>query len=197
MNATLWPVFGGFAIFLLLASASLSSASEPYPVPGEASARFEVRLDGVAVPVVAYKDIHYCHFRLDGAGEIEIIAKDGPVTSARLQPASRCLAAKIVGSAVRFAMPGPMSLVAQLDFREKLFLFADGPADAVTANALNAAKLGAVGDGQHCSPPDRSRSTSRGRHSCHSRRPFPERDAAPPLGDAAAPRSGRAPASRR
>jgi hypothetical protein len=148
MNATLWPVFGGFPIFLLLASANLSSASEPYPVPGEASARFEVRLEGVAVPVVAYKDIHYCHFRLDGAGEIEIIAKDGPVTSARLQPASRGLAAKIVGSSVRFAMPGPMSLVAQLDFREKLFLFADGPADAVTANALNAAKLGAVGDGK-------------------------------------------------
>ena len=148
MNATLWPVFGGFAIFLLLASASLSSASEPYPVPGEASARFEVRLDGVAVPVVAYKDIHYCHFRLDGAGEIEIIAKDGPVTSARLQPASRCLAAKLEGASVRFAMPGPMSLVAQLDFREKLFLFADGPAEAVPADALDAAKLGAVGDGK-------------------------------------------------
>jgi hypothetical protein len=55
MNATLWPVFGGFPIFFLLASASLSSASEPYPVPGEASARFEVRLDGVAVPVAVYR----------------------------------------------------------------------------------------------------------------------------------------------
>lgn len=135
------------ALFAMVA-ATVCTANEPYPKPGSPSSRFEVRLDGVEVPVVAYKDIHYCHFRLDEAAEIEIFAKDGPVTEARLQPASRGLAAKIEGASARFTMPGAMSLVAQLDFREKLFLFADGPAETVPADALDAAKLGAVGDGK-------------------------------------------------
>jgi hypothetical protein len=109
-STTLLPVL------LALGFTARSTANEPYPTPGKPSPRFEVRLDGVAVPVVAYKDIHYCHFRLNEAAGIEILAKDGPVTQARLQPASRGLTAKIDGASVRFTMPGPMCLMAQLDF---------------------------------------------------------------------------------
>lgn len=133
---------------LALSPSVFADGNRPYPTPGAPSSRFEVRLDGALVPVVEYKDIHYCHFSLDDTAEIEIVAMDGPVTMARLQPTSRGLAAKIEGASVRFTMPGPMSLVAQLDFREKLFLFADGPAEAVPTDALNAESLGAVGDGK-------------------------------------------------
>jgi len=138
----------GLPLLFALGFPNASTAGEPYPTPGASSSRFEVRLDGVDVPVAAYKDIHYCHLRLDEAAEIEIVAKDGPVTEARIQPASRGLAAKIDGASVRFVIPAPMSLVAQLDFREKLFLFADGPPDKVPADAIDAVSLGAIGDGK-------------------------------------------------
>lgn len=148
MNLLVFSAGVGFALVFALGCPNASTAGEPYPTPGAPSSRFEVRLDGVDVPVAAYKDIHYCHFRLDDTAEIEIVAKDGPVTKARIQPASRGLAAKIEGTSVRFAVPAPMALVAQLDFREKLFLFADGPAERVPADALDIAKLGGVGDGK-------------------------------------------------
>jgi Glycosyl hydrolases family 28 len=132
----------------ILFARPLIAENAPYPTPGTPSTRFEVQLDGVPVPVVAYKDVHYCHFRLENAAAIKIVAKDGIVEKARLQPASRGLTADVEGASVRFTMPRPMSVVAQLDFREKLFLFADRPPDAVPDNAINALTLGAIGDGR-------------------------------------------------
>lgn len=146
--ATISPRCLATLSILIAAATPLVAANAPYPTPGKQSLRFEVRLDGVPVPVVSYKDIHYCHFRLADPAAVEILVKEGIVEQARLQPASRGLVAAVEGASVRFTVPRPMSVVAQLDFREKLFLFADGPPDEIPDNAINAVTLGAKGDGQ-------------------------------------------------
>lgn len=97
--------------------------------------------------MVAFKDVHYAHFSMSDAGEIAVTTLDGPVKLARMQPAAYGVKAAVEGAVVRFTVPRPMALVVHLDFREKLFLFADPPADPVPADAVNAATLGAVGDG--------------------------------------------------
>lgn len=124
-------------------------AGEPviHGVPGKTSPRFAVRADGRELPVVAFKDVHYAHFSMSDAVEIAVTALDGPVKLARMQPAAYGVKAAVEGAVVRFTVPRPMALVVQLDFREKLFLFADPPVDPVPADAVNAATLGAVGDG--------------------------------------------------
>lgn len=87
------------------------------------------------MPVTAYKDDRYARFTITGPVEVEILAKDGPVKTARAQPAAHAPGAYIDGATVRFPVPRPMALVVQLDFREKLFLFADPPADPVPSGA--------------------------------------------------------------
>ncbi len=129
--------------FLSLTMASPASAVLPGPV----SSRFEVRVDGAVVPVIAYKDVHYARVPLTQPAEAFVRALDGVVTSARVQPTAYGVTATVEGSTARFTVPHPMSLVVQLDFREKLFLFFDPPDDPLPAGAVNAADLGAVGDG--------------------------------------------------
>lgn len=136
-----------FALFPVIFINPFSNGDEN--VAAEAtSKRFVLKIDGVALPVTAYKDVHYA--RIDFAGPVEVLveAKDGPVTSARIQPTAHGLKATVEGATVRFTVPRPMSLVVQLDYREKLFLFLDPPTDPVPADAVNAATLGAVGDGR-------------------------------------------------
>lgn len=87
------------------------------------------------MPVTAYKDVRYARFTITGPVEVEILAKDGPVKTARAQPAAHAPGAYIDGATVRFPVPRPMALVVQLDFREKLFLFGDPPADPVPSGA--------------------------------------------------------------
>lgn len=125
-------------------------AGEPviHEMPGKASPRFAVRADGRQLPVASFKDVHYAHFSMSDAVEIAVTALDGPVKVARVQPTAYGLKAAIEGVVVRFTVPRPMALVVQLDFREKLFLFADPPVDPVPATAVNAAALGAKGDGK-------------------------------------------------
>ena len=70
------------------------------------------------------------------------------VAVARVQPGAYGLGPQVEGATVRFSIPRPMALVVQLDYREKLFLFADPPPDPVPADAVDAVSLGAVGDGK-------------------------------------------------
>ncbi|HQW29397.1 MAG TPA: glycosyl hydrolase family 28 protein [Verrucomicrobiales bacterium] len=136
----------GFIACCLLAPGAVASA--PATVPGVISDRFEVRAGEVNVPVIAYKDVHYAAFPFVGPIEIEVRAKDGPVAVARVQPGAYGLGPQVEGATVRFSIPRPMALVVQLDYREKLFLFADPPPDPVPADAVDAVSLGAVGDGK-------------------------------------------------
>jgi len=122
--------------------------SEVPVVPGPVSSRFEVSLGGENVPVIAFKDVHYARFPFAGPIEVEIRTKDGPIRSSRIQPTAYGIEATLAGAAARFTVSQPMSLVVQLDFREKLFLFADPPSDPIPPGAVNAASLGAVGDGK-------------------------------------------------
>jgi hypothetical protein len=133
---------------LAVALVSAADASRPPAVAGPASERFEFRADGAAVPVTAYKDVHYARIPFSVPVEVEIRALDGPVTTARVQPSAYGLEVSLEGATVRFTVPRPMHLVVQLDFRAKLFLFVDPPCDPVPADAWNAAALGAVGDGK-------------------------------------------------
>ncbi len=131
-------------------------AKGPHPV----SDRFEVRVGGVGVPVTAYKDVHYAQVSFAGPAEVEIRTLDGPVTTARIQPTAYGLKATVEGSTTRFTVTRPLSLVVQLDFREKLFLFLDPPSDPVPADAVNAATLGrSVMAGPTTPPSSRRRST--------------------------------------
>jgi len=126
----------------------LLAASLPAAVTGPESGLFEVTAGATPVTVVDYKDVHYARFTFTGPVAIELRAKDGPVTRARVQPGAYGVEASAEGAVVRFEVPRPMALVIQLDYREKLFLFADPPADPVPSDAIDATSLGAVGDGR-------------------------------------------------
>lgn len=115
---------------------------------GPESQSFGLRAGGKPVPMTAYKDVHYARFTFVGPVEVEILAKDGPVKTAQVQPAAHAPRASIDGATVRFPVSRPMALVVQLDFREKLFLFVDPPADPIPADAMDAMAMGAVGDGR-------------------------------------------------
>lgn len=123
------------------------AANLPLVIPGETSTAFEVRLEGVPVRVIAYKDIHYAHFSIGSAADIEIITTDGTVEQARIQPDAFGLSSTITGNRVSFTIPRPMQVVAQIDFREKLFLFADPPLASAPEDSINAVNAGALGDG--------------------------------------------------
>ncbi len=134
-----------FCVFFLAWWLGLSASAS---VLGPVSERFEVRVGGVAVEVIDFKDVHYAAFSFRGSAVVEVRALDGGVSTARLQPTAYGLKPAIEGAAVRFTVPRPMALVVQLDYREKLFLFADPPPDAAPADAVSAITLGAVGDGR-------------------------------------------------
>ena len=139
---------------VLLAASALSappresaSSITPLSVPGAQSPLFALRVSGVDVPVIAFKDIHYAQFTLTDAAQVEVLVQTGAVTRARVQPAPYGIAAAVSDNRVRFIIPRPMQVVVQVDFREKLFLFADPPAEAPPPGATDAATAGAVGDG--------------------------------------------------
>ncbi len=85
------------------------------------SNRFEVQVGGIEVPVTAYKDVHNARIDFTAPAEVEV-----------------------EGAAVRFTGPRHLSLVVQLDFREKFFLFFDPPADPVPCDAVDVTTLGAT-----------------------------------------------------
>ena len=142
-----------FPLILLINSAlaapanATPSAVVPVAAPGVPSPLFALRVSGVAVPVLAFKDIHYAQFTLAGTAQVEVLQKTGAVTRARVQPTPYGIAAAVSDNRVRFDLPRPMQVVVQVDFQEKLFLFADPPAVAPPPGATDAVAAGAVGDG--------------------------------------------------
>jgi hypothetical protein len=141
------------ALLLLTTSAlsapprEIASSITPLSVPGTPSPLFGLRVNGVAVPVLAFKDIHYAHFSMTEAAQVEVLVKTGTVARARVQPTPYGIAAAVDANRVRFNIPRPMQVVVQADFLEKLFLFADPPAEAPPANTALATAAGAIGDG--------------------------------------------------
>lgn len=149
MNPHLPPHRCRWICLLFFLTSGFGFAEEKsHKVPGQPSGRFGLHLNGIEVPVTAYKDIHYAHFPFTGPTRVKVATTDGPVTTARIQPTAHGIDHTLSGSAVSFAIPRPMALVVQLDFREKLFLFADPPVEAVPDDAVDATSLGAIGDGK-------------------------------------------------
>ena len=143
------PIFLPAVVFLACCPLVCGKdAANPATMPGPISDRFEVHAGTLEIPVIAYKDIHYARLPFAGAIEVQVRAKDGPVVKAQVQPSAYGLNTSIEGATVRVSVPRPMSLVVQLDYREKLFLFADPPPDPVPADAVTAVSIGAVGDGK-------------------------------------------------
>ncbi len=141
-------VWRSIRLLVCLASGISIAEEKSAVVAGTPSGIFELHLNGREIPVLAYKDIHYARFPLGGIAQVRVATKDGPVTTARIQPTAHGISHLIEGNAVGFTIPRPMALVVQLDFREKLFLFADPPVEAVPGNAVDATSLGAIGDGK-------------------------------------------------
>jgi hypothetical protein len=138
----------------MLTTSALSAAPRealstvvPVTPPGTPSPLFELCVNGTTVPVLAFKDIHYAHFTMTGTAQIEVHLKTGAVTRARVQPTPYGIATAVCGDRVRFDIPRPMQVVVQADFLEKLFLFADPPAEVPPADSVSAVTAGAVGDG--------------------------------------------------
>lgn len=141
-------LFTGHSLCACAAAArSLGEPVFPLSSPGPASSVFEVRANGVPVPVIAFKDIHYAHFTMAGAAKIEVLVKAGAAKQARVQPTPYGIAATVSGNRVLFELPQPKQIVVQIGFFEKLFLFAEPPAEPAPAQAVNAVSAGAVGDG--------------------------------------------------
>jgi polygalacturonase len=145
-----------FTLFplLLLASAALAepprepaSAVTPLAVPGTPSPLFALRVNGVTVPVLAFKDIHYAHFTMTDAAQVDVLVQTGTVTRARVQPTPFGIVASVNTDRTCFTLPRPMHIVVQIDYLEKLFIFAESPAEDTPAHAINAVTAGAVGDG--------------------------------------------------
>ena len=109
--------------------------------------RYRVTVGGVDLPVEAYKDIFYVNFTLDGCAPVRIGSAE-PLTGCEISPAARGIAASVEGSEARFTLPGAGWWVVRLNDRDRLFLLADKPEKAPTADGqtLNAADF-VSGDG--------------------------------------------------
>ncbi|MEQ1841518.1 MAG: hypothetical protein ABL994_14005, partial [Verrucomicrobiales bacterium] len=74
MPATLPPTLCRWTCFLLLFASGISDAEEKPPVvAGLPSGKFDLYLNGIEVPVIAYKDIHYARFSLVNAAKVKVV----------------------------------------------------------------------------------------------------------------------------
>lgn len=140
------------AASLALAAALTAGAAEPpgvlpFACPGRPSPLFELLADGVPVPVVAFKDIHYAQFALLRPARIEVRVNTNAVREARVLPTPYGITAAVAGNRISFDLAGPKQVVVQADFLAKLFLFAESPTESPSPHAVRADKSGAVGDG--------------------------------------------------
>lgn len=124
-----------------------AAGAAPLACPGRTSPLFELLADGVPVPVLAFKDVHYAQFIQTRPARIEVRLKTGQAQQARVQPTPYAIAASVAGGRVTFDLPAPKHVVVQIDHLEKLFLFAEPPPEPPPAHAVSAASAGAVGDG--------------------------------------------------
>ncbi len=129
-----------------------AAAVQPLTVPGQTSTVFSLTVDGVPVPVLAYKDIHYAQAVCTGPAEVDVALSDGtPVQSATVQPARHGIRPTWKASHVEFVSTRPVKMVVQIDFLPKLFLFFETP-EAVAppapgATIVDAVQAGARPDG--------------------------------------------------
>ncbi len=90
---------------------------------------FKVKVFGNPVFVQKYKDIHYGHFPISGATSIEIQI-DQLVENVAVSPEYLDLDWHSDGKSVRFTLSRPRKLVVYINELDRLFLFADAPADS-------------------------------------------------------------------
>jgi hypothetical protein len=125
---------------------------QPLTAPGQTSTVFALTIDGVAVPVLAYKDIHYAQALCTSRAEVDVALKDETIVrSAYVQPSRLGIRPAWKGSRVEFAAGRPAKMVVQVNFLPKLFLFLESP-DAVAppmagAIVVDAVQAGARPDG--------------------------------------------------
>lgn len=102
--------------------------------------RYRLTVDGVSLPVEAYKDIYYVNFSLAGEAPVRIECSE-PITCCEVSPAVRGVTTRIEGSTASFTLPGAGWWVVRINDRERLFLLADRPEQAPEMNdrVLNAA----------------------------------------------------------
>ncbi|MBI4977696.1 MAG: hypothetical protein HZC28_09450 [Spirochaetes bacterium] len=116
-------------------------------IPGTRSSVFELRVNGIPVPVISFKDIHYAQFTMSKQATVAVTLKNGTPSNAAVQPTPFGISTDIKDNTVRFTIPKPMQTVVQVDTLEKLFLFAEPIAETPANDAVNAVSAGAVGDG--------------------------------------------------
>jgi hypothetical protein len=88
----------------------------PLTAPGTPSPLFAARVNGVVVPVIAFKDIHYAQFSVTDAAHVELQLLSGPATRARFQPTPLGIAATVRGDRIGFDLPRPMQVGVQVDY---------------------------------------------------------------------------------
>lgn len=125
-------VFHALAIIATLevtaqgAKPEAANTAIPFTVPGSASGTFELSVNGVRVPVVAYKDVHYAQFGIVGASCVQVnLTGPAAIESATVQPSRHGIRPVTKGSRCEFEIAHPAHLVVQVNHLEKLFLFAE------------------------------------------------------------------------
>lgn len=137
---------------LVLGPAAVATTTRPVSVPGALSPVFSLRINGIAVPVLAYKDIHYAQAHCAGQATVEVSLQSAQaVGTASIHPLQFGIQPSIEGPRAQFVLPQPGKLVIQIDYLPKLFLFlesadADAP-PAGTDPIVDAVKAGAKPDG--------------------------------------------------
>jgi hypothetical protein len=119
----------------------------PQAVP---SNRFRLDVDGQAVFVHKYKDFHYAHFPVAGAGvSAATVTARRVFESMELSPRSAAIRGVTDREALtfRFGLPQAGHWVVTMDGRERLFIFAEAPAGS-PAGAISVLDHGADPGGQ-------------------------------------------------
>ena len=127
-----------------LLAAALGAAAEVTPTAATqaghhtVSDRYTITIDGVRLPVEAYKDIFYVNFSLRGKAPVCIESAER-IEACTVSPAARGIAASIDGTTARFTLPGDGWWVVRINDRDRLFLLADKPEKAPRGKVLDAA----------------------------------------------------------
>jgi hypothetical protein len=125
---------------VLTMAAGTLRAAERYALTPQAvpSNRFRLDVDGQSVFVHKYKDFHYAHFPLAGtADSVVTVTARRAFQTMELGPKSAGVEGVTDRNALsfRFGMPGAGHWVVTMDGRERLFIFAEAPAETPAGEA--------------------------------------------------------------
>ncbi len=136
----------------LLVLASCSSRSRVVPTSATQpechimTDLYSVTVNGLALPVEAYKDIFYVNFTLEGSASVRI-GSESPIESCEVSPAAAGVEAELVKDGASFSLPGAGWWVVRINGTRKLFLLADKPEAAGPEGQVLDASAFVSGDG--------------------------------------------------